>query len=531
MLELFDAHLDRARSRSLLFAVLITALIGLLSAGLVAAQEDAGTVAEASDHSDLWSSVVDRFEVVVLSRSLLLEPLDGDIELQRIEISDEGVALDGEDLDYDEVADRLGAEDADLLFQLVALDHVTRMSMFDEGPAEAAEAEVPVSAMEAIETAQQRIEDEMDGDGSRHSKDAKVIVGQAHVVEADEVTRDMVVFGGPLTIHGKVIGDAVAFGGPITVSGEVTGDVVSLGGSTTLTETAQVLGEVVSVGGRVDRAEGAEVIGEVVEVDFLPNLRFDSPNFIFRGRPDRDRHDLEELTPVHVAVTFMWAGFRLVVVALLAALVMLLARQPLQRVGRRAAQEPWKSGAVGLVSQIMVLPLLIMVVLILCISIIGIPLLLLVPFACLALVLIAFMGFCAVCWNIGRFLCTRFGWTLPSPYFELFLGVVAVQIWTVLGHLLDVGWGPLWFFGAMLCVIGVMIKYATWTIGLGAAVLTRFGSAEGWRREGPASPVTTSSVSPTQGSSPVIDAGPAAGNELDRLREDGDEPPRTDGEL
>jgi hypothetical protein len=107
--------------------------------------------------------------------------------------------------------------------------------------------------------------------------------------------------------------------------------------------------------------------------------------------------------------------------------------------------------------------------------------LLLVPFACLALVLVAFLGFCAVCWNIGQFLADRFGRQLSSPYIELLVGVLAVQLWSIVGHLLDVGWGPLWFFGAMLCLIGAMIQYAAWTIGLGAGVLTRFGSAEGWK--------------------------------------------------
>jgi hypothetical protein len=465
----------------------------------------------------LWGSVVERYEVVVLTRSLLLEPLGGDVELRTIEISDAGVAIDGAEFEYEEVAELLGAEDAALIYSLVEMDQESRATLFEETPGASIAVVAEVEEVEEVE--------EADRGATQHTKDTQVVVGQSHVVEADEIVRDAVVFGGPLTIKGKVIGDATAIGGPITVEGEVTGEVVAVGGSVTLKDGAEVLGGVVSVGGRVEREGESRIVGEVVEVPFVPNLNFRGPGLIFGRGSGHDDVDRNELTPVHIATTFMWAGFRLVVVALLAALVMLLAKRPLQRVGRRAAKDPWRSGVVGLVSQLLVLPLLIMIVLILCISIIGIPLLLLVPFACLALVLIAFLGYCAICWNIGQFLANRFGWELSSPYIELFVGVGVVQIWTIVGHLLDVGWGPLWFFGAMLCILGAMIQYAVWTIGFGAAVLTRFGSAEGWKSEGPVPPVAGSPTIETvdQVTGEIASPTPSAPADFD-LRPDGEDP-------
>ncbi len=483
MSVLFDSGRYGPISRILLSAVFTIALVGLVTTGVLQGQEEASTL----ESPELWDSVIERYEVVVLSRSLLLEPLGDDVELRTIEVSDAGIAIDGVDLGNDEVVERLGAEDAALLYSLVEMDHESRMALFEETP----------SAAVVIPEGMEEVDEEAETRSTRHTKDTQVIVGQSHVIEVGEVVRDAVVFGGPLTIKGKVIGDATAIGGPVTVEGEVTGEVVAVGGSVTLEEGAEVLGGVVSVGGRVERAEGSRVAGEVVEVPFLPDLRFRGPGLIFGGDHGGEDIDRERMTPVHIATTFMWGGFRLLVVALFAAVVMLLARRPLERVGRRAAREAWKSGLVGLVSQILILPLLIMIVLILCISIIGIPLLLLVPFACLALALIAFLGYCAVCWNIGRFLENRFGWNLSSPYLELFVGIGVVQVWTILGNVLDVGWGPLWFFGAMLCLVGAMIQYAVWTIGFGAAVLTRFGSAEGWKSEGPAPPVASSPTAET----------------------------------
>ena len=515
MSVLFSCQHDRRSLRLLTWTVIATAMIAVVGSAATFAQDES----EGQSLEQLWSGIVERYEVVVLSRSLLLEPLDFEVELKTIEVSDAGVAVDGEELESERVVEILGAEDAELVLALADLDHDARIALFDRVPTESVaglpDAPDEPAPPESIEP-------------TRVTSDAQVIVGKSHEIGADEVARDAVVFGGPLTIYGKVVGDATALGGDVTVAGEVTGSVVAVGGSVKLQDEAEVLGDVVAVGGGVERADGAEVMGEVVEVDFMPNLRFDGPGLIFRGRSGGGELDLDELTPIHIATTFMWAGFRLVVVALLAALVMLLARSPLGRVARRSAREPWKSGLVGLVSQILVLPLLIMVVLILCISIIGIPLLLLVPFACLALVLIAFMGFCAVCWNVGQFLCNRFGWSLGSPYLELILGIAAVQIWTVVGHLLDVGWGPLWFFGAMLCIIGAMLQYAAWTIGLGAAVLTRFGSAEGWKSEGtpqgPAPSASETELLAEGGERSASGAAPGASTEDPSFDRD-DEPP------
>ena len=527
MSDLYKTRIPSTLRKYLIPMLAVAAVVGLLSGGVVEGQEQATEVEEqvvAAADTELWTAIVERYEVVVLSRALLLEPLGDEVELRTIEISDDGVAIDGDELEYESVAERVGSEDADLIYQLVAMDQESRMRLFEDTPSTAV-AVVP----EGLEEEESSGEDEAE----RHTTDTQVIVGNSHVVEEDEVTRDAVVFGGPLTVLGKVIGDATALGGPIIVEGEVTGEVVAVGGSVTLKESAEVLGDVVAVGGRVERADGARVEGEVVEVPFVPKFRFGGPGVVFGGG-DADHSDFNEFTAVHIATSFMWAGFRLVVVALLAALAMLLAKQPLQRIAARAASEPWKSGVVGLVSQILVLPLLIMVVLILCISIIGIPLLLLVPFACLALVLIAFLGYCAVCWNIGRFLEDRFGWQIASPYVELFIGIAVVQLWTIIGHLLDVGWGPLWFFGAMLCIVGAMIQYAVWTIGLGGAVLTRFGSADGWKSDGEPPAIAAEPVEPVEPEAPTMESFLESPTEssagLDLRPEEPDEPRRPDSE-
>jgi hypothetical protein len=211
----------------------------------------------------------------------------------------------------------------------------------------------------------------------------------------------------------------------------------------------------------------------------------------------------------------MWEAFKLIVLGLFACLVMLVAREPLARVKRRAASEPWKSGLVGLLVLILFAPLLVLVTLILVISIIGIPLVLLVPFFVLALWLVAFLGYSGVALGVGEFLQERFGWQASSPYVALLLGVLTIQIWSVIGDLLDVGWGPLWFFAVMFGIFGALVKFFAWTVGLGAAVLSRFGSADGWGGRGSAVYVPAEPVAPT---GPEVQ-GPASPEEPSVLRD------------
>ena len=84
---------------------------------------------------------------------------------------------------------------------------------------------------------------------------------------------------------------------------------------------------------------------------------------------------------------------RVGMLCLLAALVLLFGRDYVARVGIRAAAEPLKAGAIGLLVQLLFLPLLIVTILLFVITIVGIPLLILIPFAILLLMVLALVGF------------------------------------------------------------------------------------------------------------------------------------------
>ena len=96
-------------------------------------------------------------------------------------------------------------------------------------------------------------------------------------------------------------------------------------------------------------------------------------------------------------------------------LLLLIARPTMEKVAHQAGADPWKAGAVGLLTLIFFVPLLVLLIVLLCISVIGIPLLLLVPFAVLAFLVAAVFGYLAAAYQLGRWSERRFGWRSLGP--------------------------------------------------------------------------------------------------------------------
>ncbi len=480
-----------------MMVVSILVLMFMGGASLGAQVEVTAEVVLEPEDFELRERTLERFDVKVLTRGVLLEALDDDSPVSTIEISRQELAADGVVVTIEELRERLGEADSGLVLQLSELGEAQLRGLFvSQSPATVAVvAEVVVENEEGSKDEEEAAEP---SEKKLKKKDTQVVFGSSLTVEEDEVTREAVVFGAPLTIRGKVKGDAASIGGSVTVSGEVTGDVVAVGGDVHLESGAEVSGDVVAVGGRIEEADDVEIGGQRVEVPFGSGFRFWRPGarVFFGPHGWRGSDDWSDFGPMDVAMSAAWGGFCLILFLLFAGLVLLLGRRPLERMERKVAEEPWKSGLVGLLSQILILPLFILVLLVLVISIIGIPLLLLLPFAILGLLLLAFMGFCAVALRMGRILEARFGWTLASPYLVLILGIAAIGIWSLIADLLDFGGGLLWFFVMMFAIFGALVKYLAWTVGFGAAVLTRFGTAEGWG--GQAEPLAPTNQAPPQ---------------------------------
>ena len=481
---------------SLKLGMVICLLLPLVAVTTAVAQDD-----------ELRSRLRQEFELLPLRDGLALRPIEPDLGIVTIELIGDDLVVDGVSISLDELEARLGRSAAPFR-ALLALAEEDRRAWIEQGSGEAdIRFEPAVEALPGDDTdleraeadrqaaadrrtdAQRRADVRRKIERARSRSDAQVVIASPLTVEEDEVSRDVVVLGGVLTVKGRVVGDAAAIGGSAWVSGEIDGDLSVVGGSVTLEDGAEISGDVISVGGEVTRADGAVVDGQVLEVPFGPAVRIgdwdwrDAWDWNWSWDSDHDswrknRHDWFSFSPLGYMFGIGWDVMGLAILALLACLVLLLAPGPVEKVRRRAASEPWMSGLVGLLSQILFVPVLVLVCLVLVISVIGIPLLILVPFALLGLLLVAFLGYAAVAVAVGSWLGRRFGWNLATPYVALLVGFVAIQGFSFIGELFNVG--PLWFFSMMFGVLGALVCYVAWTVGFGAAILTRFGTARDW---------------------------------------------------
>jgi hypothetical protein len=276
-------------------------------------------------------------------------------------------------------------------------------------------------------------------------------IGRDYVLPADHVaTRPVIVIGGSATIDGRVEDDLVVIAGHVRVgpAAEVRGDLVSMGGQLTVADTARVTGEIhdVSV--------------------FWPQLRFVLRDWWW-GIDDT----------WWAMFSLVATLFRLTLIMLASCFVALLAPGWVRRIDRTVTHAPLASGFVGVLLQVMFVPLLILTVIGMIVTIIGIPLLILVPFALVALAIVWLAGFAGIAAQVGGRLRGRMSGTASdSPVLDTACGVVLLGMITVVGNVLSVG--P-WVFGPTATAFGaagVIVEYVAWTVGLGAALLTPFRS-------------------------------------------------------
>jgi hypothetical protein len=255
----------------------------------------------------------------------------------------------------------------------------------------------------------------------------------------------------------------VAVFGNVDVRGYVEEDVVAVLGSVRLGPRAVVRGSVTSVGGRIIQERGAEIRGDVNEV------RLGMGAWHFGGAPWRpwSGHDM-------FSSWFSLLGtlLRIGLVMLLALIVAVVASGPTERISRRVALDPWVSGFVGLLAQVLFVPVLVLTVVFLAISIVGIPLLFLVPFALVALLFGVLMGFTGVARRVGEWAVGPY----KGPMVATMVGVAVITAGAIVTRIVWLIPGPIAPLAFVLWMIALFIEYIAWTIGLGALLLTRFGT-------------------------------------------------------
>jgi hypothetical protein len=270
------------------------------------------------------------------------------------------------------------------------------------------------------------------------------------------IGEDIVQFGDDIIVEeGEVVeGDVVAILGSIVVDGMVEGDVVAVGGELTIGPRGEIDGDAVAVGAGVTKEPGAKVRGETVSIGtgsgFNPTIcpMFTGSFFSRGGR---------------LLILIIWT----VMLIVLGLIIMAVFRRGVENVCERARKEAFKMGLFGLLGWLLFLP----VVAIFAITIIGIPVAILVV---LAFFLALLFGFIGVSYAIGNRLGNGHG---RSIYMSMAIGVVALYGLLILAGLIGLPGGALHVIGQVVAFIGWAVIFVAVTVGLGAVIMSKFGTA------------------------------------------------------
>ena len=397
------------------------------------------------------------FDIVPLTDAIGLRPKAPIEGVRLIEVSDtisiNGVAISGREL-----RERVGA-DADAILKLSYLDRSVRQSLFQPPAPEPPAAPAPPEPPDRP--------DRTSGHTRRSSGDRVRIFGDVTVRE-DEV----------------VSGEVVAVLGSVRVDGEVGDQVVAVLGSVELGDKAVVHGDVISVGGRVQRAPGAQIRGAVTDIS-LADARFNEHLGPWVG----GLGVLSLFGGLGAFPRLMGSTFRLLLLLVFASAAMIVARPAVEGSAQRVADQPVKATIVGLLAELLFVPVLVLTCILLALSIIGIPLLLLMPFVVLFVLCLGLVGFTGVALAVGQWARRRFGLAWPAGFADIWLGILIVLLPLLFGRVIALGGflgGPV---SILLVAGGVALEFLAWATGFGAVLTNGFARWQA-RRAMRAHPVT-----------------------------------------
>ena len=416
-------------------AVTALILLALTLGGAVEARQDAV--------GDLRTKLSDRYDVLSLQDGVGLVPRSRDAGIRIIEIRNGAVSIDGTTATGDQLRTRLGA-DADLILRVSYLDAAQQRQLSGTAqPGATSTAPVPpVPPAGPVPPVPPVPENR-----PRRERRGNEIVrfGSDVTVERDEIVEEVVVIGGNAIING-----------------EVDGELTVIGGNATLGPEAVVRDDVAIVGGTLNRAPGSVIEGRIQNVA-VGDEGWRGANF-----PGMVRDTIFRDTIGRVG-SFAGTVLRIGLLSLLALVVMAFGRTWTERIAERASADPLRSGLAGFLGQVLFLPLLLITIVVLVVSIIGIPLLVLLPFAFLSLMIVALVGFTGVAYYVGGLLASRFGWTDRGAYVAVVLGVLAIALITLIARAAAIVGGG--FFAFPVAFVGYAVEYLAWTLGFGAAIL------------------------------------------------------------
>ncbi len=157
-------------------------------------------------------------------------------------------------------------------------------------------------------------------------------------------------------------------------------------------------------------------------------------------------------------------------------------RKYLEGVADTARRAPLRAGLVGLAASFLVLPVFVLGIIVLLISIIGIPALLAwIPLFPVAVVCAVLLGYLGVAHAAGEALAERrfYGsewFTRANSYYFMLTGLGLLVALFLAGDIVQMAGPWLGFIHGTLTFLAIVLTWAAATVGLGAVLLSRAGS-------------------------------------------------------
>lgn len=511
-------------------ALLLVALLALTAGHALRAQS------APADPQAVRQQIEQRYEVIPIRGGILLQPRKERLAVRSIEIAGSSIAINGERMPLTSVREWLGPQEAAPVLRLLEMSPGDRRALFGldrEGalpapPDAPAAPDVPdtdtdtdtdVDTDLAVDTDASAVpapplppglpddegqaEDDTADDGSKARIGQQVRFGSGVTVGKDEIAESVAVIGGSVRVEGEVEENVAAIFGSVRIDGRVGGNVSAINGKIILGPKAEIQGNVSSVGGRIERQPGSKILGSTSEVPGFMGGVGDDWDW------DGDVH-IGPWTPFGASVRLFSTLTSLLILALLVGLTILLARRPLELADDQLRTEPWKCALTGVLSALFSLPLLAVVTALLILTVIGCLLFLLYPFLAVFFVLILILGYSAAAHRLGRWTEIRFNWAPGGTFRAAMIGLLLIEVWTVLGRILALGSGPLDWIAGTILLFGFTVRAAAWTVGFGSVLLAWFANRPPrWRAAappgGPGGPVTYAPPVPLEpaGTGPV----------------------------
>lgn len=281
------------------------------------------------------------------------------------------------------------------------------------------------------------------------------------IVSAGETRDNVVTFGSDVVIEGTVRKSVLAIGGTITISGEVGDSVVAIGARIVLKSTAVIKRDLVGLGGTIEKESGFRVDGDTV---YFKGSDI-SAKFLKEGFKGIFSFSL-------LPIILIFKLVNIVVWFLLAVVVAALFPLQITYAAAQVRTHFWPTLGTGLVAYVLFV-FAVIVAAVLCLILIGIPILLTLAMAGLA---IKIFGKVALFYFFGESLARSFHRQAVSPLGGALLGLLLVSL---------IGFIP---------ILGFLFSSVISIIGWGAVLRTKFGTTENWFRR--SAPVTTAPPTP-----------------------------------